>query len=64
MIESVALPSIHANVSIQTQYNKNSGSSISCRLKFPFQIKPVDSATNERLLKDFTGNLLYFFVNK
>lgn len=56
MIESVTLPSIHTN----GQYGKASESrginnNDNVRLKFPFQIKPVDAHINQNLLRDFTG---------
>lgn len=56
MIESVTLPSIHTN----GQYGKASEShennnNNNIRLKFPFQIQPVDPVINQNLLRDFTG---------
>lgn len=57
MIESVNLPSIHTN----GQYGKasesleNNNNNNSYRLKFPFQIQPVDPMINKNLLRDFTG---------
>lgn len=55
MIESVTLASIHTN----GQYGKASESRENnideYRLKFPFQIKPVEANTNQNLLRDFTG---------
>lgn len=56
MIESVTLPSIHTN----GQYGKASEShennnNNNYRLKFPYQIKSVDSIINQNLIRDFTG---------
>lgn len=57
MIESVTLPSIHTN----GQYGKanepheNNNNQSDIRLKFPFQIQPVDPVINQNLLRDFTG---------
>lgn len=70
MIESVALPSIHTN----GQYGKASESlennnNNNFRLKFPFQIQPVDPVINQNLLRDFTGteykwSVLLLHINK
>lgn len=58
MIESVTLPSIHtngqygkANESLENNNNNNNG----YRVKFPFQIQPVDPILNQNLIRDFTG---------
>lgn len=39
----------------------NAACSNKSQLKFPFDIKSVDPIVNERLLKDFTGNIFNYF---
>lgn len=57
MIESVTLPSIHTNGSYgkACESLENNNNSHNVRVKFPFQIQPVDPVTNQNLLRDFTG---------